>query len=255
MKAFTRPGRLSSAYGFDFLYADRLTPALVRAAAERWPDAPGMGWPSWAFENHDAPRALSRWTDPAHAAAFARMKILLLGCLRGNIFLYYGEELGLTQVDIPFDQLRDPEAIANWPLTLSRDGARTPMPWTAQGPALGFSAAAPWLPVGADHAGRSVERQERDPGSLLHYTRHVLALRQAQDALLVGEMNVIEATETLLVFERRCGDERLLCAFNFTEEPVEWVPPDLAAWHVIEATHGTGWRLDGIGGWVAERRW
>lgn len=130
MKLFTTGGtRLDSAYGFDFLYAERLTPALVADAVARWPDAPGIGWPSWAFENHDAPRALSRWTTPEHAPAFARMKMLLLACLRGNIFLYQGEELGLTQVDIPFDALLDPEAIANWPMTLSRDGARTPMPW------------------------------------------------------------------------------------------------------------------------------
>ncbi|MFH7611462.1 alpha-amylase family glycosyl hydrolase, partial [Pseudomonas syringae pv. tagetis] len=92
------------------LYAERLTPALVADAVARWPDAPGIGWPSWAFENHDAPRALSRWTTPEHAPAFARMKMLLLACLRGNIFLYQGEELGLTQVDIPFDALLDPEA-------------------------------------------------------------------------------------------------------------------------------------------------
>ena len=54
--------------------------------------------------------------------------MLLLACLRGNIILYYGEELGLEQIDIPYDRLHDPEAIANWPMTLSRDGARTPMP-------------------------------------------------------------------------------------------------------------------------------
>ena len=91
----------------------------------------GFGWPSWAFSNHDAPRAISRWADPAHAATYARMAMLLLVALRGNIFLYQGDELGLTQVEIGYDDLRDPEAIANWPLTLSRDGARTPMPWMA----------------------------------------------------------------------------------------------------------------------------
>src|SRR3546814_19015789 len=84
-----------------------------------------MGWPSWAFENHDAPRAISRWAAPEQRGAFGRMKMLLLGTLRGNIILYYGEELGLTQVDIPFEHLRDPEAIDNWPMTLSRDGARS----------------------------------------------------------------------------------------------------------------------------------
>src|SRR3546814_18402088 len=81
------------------------------------------------------------------------MKMLLLGTLRGNIILYYGEELGLTQVDIPFEHLRDPEAIDNWPLTLSRDGARTPMPWRVDAPQLGFSDGVAWLPL------RSEERR------------------------------------------------------------------------------------------------
>ena len=66
------------------------------------------------------------------------MKLLLLASLRGNIFLYQGEELGLTQVDIAFEDLLDPEAIANWPMTLSRDGARTPLPWIGSAPDQGF---------------------------------------------------------------------------------------------------------------------
>jgi alpha-glucosidase len=96
---------------------------MVRDVLAKWPDEPGIGWPSWAFENHDAPRALSRWATPEARDAYARMKAVLFAALRGNIIVYQGEELGLTQVDIPFELLQDPEAIANWPLTLSRDGA------------------------------------------------------------------------------------------------------------------------------------
>ena len=132
MKLFTQGDRrLNSAYGFDFLYAPAITPGLVAGALENWPQENGVGWPSWAFENHDAPRAVSRWASAQDQDAFARVKMLLLACLRGSIILYNGEELGLTQVEVPFDRLQDPEAIANWPLTLSRDGARTPMPWDA----------------------------------------------------------------------------------------------------------------------------
>ena len=160
MKAFIAPGRLDSAYGFDFLYAANLTPRVVAEAVAAWPAAPNVGWPSWAFENHDAPRAVSRWAGGRDPRAFAAMKMLLLACLRGTIILYYGEELGLTQVDVPFDRLRDPEAIANWPLTLSRDGARTPMPWSDEGPYLGFGTAKPWLPVGEAHRALSGSRQE-----------------------------------------------------------------------------------------------
>ena len=79
MKAYTLPGkRLHSAYGFDFLYSNRLTPALVRDALHAWPSDGRSGWPSWAFSNHDAPRAVSRWTDPAHREAFARVSMLLI---------------------------------------------------------------------------------------------------------------------------------------------------------------------------------
>ncbi|MEL0211878.1 MAG: alpha-amylase family glycosyl hydrolase, partial [Novosphingobium sp.] len=128
MKAFTAgEDHLNSAYGFDFLYADKLTPRFVEQAVAKWPDTPGIGWPSWAFENHDAPRALSRWCQQDEREAFARLKAMLFASLRGNIIVYQGEELGLTQVEIPFELLQDPEAIANWPLTLARDGARTPM--------------------------------------------------------------------------------------------------------------------------------
>jgi alpha-glucosidase len=252
MHAFTAGGRhLDSAYGFDFLYADALTPAVVREAVEQWPDADGTGWPSWAFENHDAPRAISRWVAPDHRAAFGRMKIALLSCLRGNIFVYYGEELGLTQVPIAFEQLRDPEAIANWPLTLSRDGARVPMPWAAEAPALGFSTGTPWLPSGDDYPALAVDRQEADPGSLLHATRAALAFRRAHPALLTGTMTIVAATGTLLAFERAGGGKRLLVVVNFAAEPAEWDAPD--RWRIIRRVGGAaGWTLDGFGVLVAE---
>ena len=228
MKLFTTGGtRLDSAYGFDFLYAERLTPALVADAVARWPDAPGIGWPSWAFENHDAPRALSRWTTPEHAPAFARMKMLLLACLRGNIFLYQGEELGLTQVDIPFDALLDPEAIANWPMTLSRDGARTPMPWIGTAPDLGFGSETPWLPFGGDHGALAADRQRADPDSLLHWTRRVLAVRNAHPALRQGDIRILHSDDAVLAFERRDAGERLLCVFNLGDAARDW-PPRLA---------------------------
>jgi alpha-glucosidase len=216
MRAFTADDRhLNSAYSFAFLYAERLTPQVVAAALADWPDAPGLGWPSWALTNHDSPRGLSRWAEPVHRDAFARMAMLMLMTLRGNPFLYYGEELGLTQVEIPFEELKDPEAIANWPLTLSRDGARTPMAWEADSPNLGFSTARPWLRTGADHAALAVDRQERDPESLLHLVRRLVALRRAEPALRLGIMDAVEAEGDLLRFERCLGNRRLRVAFNF----------------------------------------
>ncbi|MFM5883986.1 MAG: alpha-glucosidase [Novosphingobium sp.] len=214
--------RLNSAYGFDFLYAEALTPALVAAAQADWPAADGTGWPSWAFENHDAPRALSRWCAPQDREAFAPLKMLLLASLRGNIILYQGEELGLTQVDIPFEQLQDPEAIANWPLTLSRDGARTPMPWSAQDEHGGFSADTPWLPLGEDNMAKAADRQERDPDSLLQFTRTVLALRGQNAALREGDFALLHADAARLVFRRQAEGQSVLCAFNLSAEAAAW---------------------------------
>lgn len=219
MHAFTQgERRLNSAYGFDFLYAEALTPQLVANAAGSWPDAPGTGWPSWAFENHDAPRALSRWATPGHSAAFARMKMLLLTCLRGSIIIYQGEELGLTQVDVPFDKLQDPEAIANWPQTLARDGARTPLPWQGDAPNLGFTDGEPWLPPGEDHRDLAINRQERDTASALAFTRRCMALRTDSEALRWGAMQIVETGNRVLQFERHHGSSRLLCSFNLSSD-------------------------------------
>jgi len=239
MKLFTSgDARLNSAYGFDFLYAPQLTPQLVQHALEQWPDTAGMGWPSWAFENHDAPRALSRWCAPDQRDAFARLKALLFAALRGNIIIYQGEELGLTQVAIPFEQLQDPEALANWPLTLSRDGARTPMPWAAQAEQGGFSDAAPWLPLGEENQARAADRQDDDPASLLSLTRELLALRRAMSALRSGDCTVLLADAQLLVLRRRAGQQSVIAVCNLTAEPAPWPAEIAATGAVLRAVNG-----------------
>ncbi|GAA4035298.1 alpha-amylase family glycosyl hydrolase [Parerythrobacter jejuensis] len=215
MKAFTSgEEHLNSAYGFNFLYADQLTPGLVCGALAQWPEEDGVGWPSWAFENHDAPRAISRWCAPEHKQAFARLKMLLLMSLRGNAILFQGEELGLEQVDIPFDQLHDPEAIANWPLTLSRDGVRTPMPWEATSADAGFGAAEPWLPVGADNQAKAVDVQEQDTASMLAYTKDVIALRNAMPALSGGAVQSCTPQGEMLDLTRSGAGQTVRCLFN-----------------------------------------
>ncbi|WP_017668730.1 alpha-amylase family glycosyl hydrolase [Sandarakinorhabdus sp. AAP62] len=226
--------RLNSAYGFNFLYAEQLDARTVADALAEWPDTPGTGWPSWAFSNHDAPRAASRWHGGHDHDDYARLIMLLLVALRGNIFLYYGEELGLTQAEIGFDDLQDPEAIANWPLTLGRDGARTPMPWVAAAPGAGFSTGKPWLPLGADHAARAVDVQRDDPGSMLHWTQMLMALRRSQPALRHGNVEVAVAQGNTLVLCRSWAGQRLVCAFNLGAEPCA---VDLPACTIL-AQHG-----------------
>ncbi|WP_313808920.1 alpha-glucosidase family protein [Sphingobium sp.] len=251
MKTFTRGNhRLNTAYGFDFLYAPKLTAEFLRTALAKWPAETGTGWPSWAFENHDAPRAVSRWAKGAEPDAYCRMKMLLLACLRGNIFLYYGEELGLPQVEIAFEDLQDPEAIANWPLTLSRDGARTPMPWVSDAAYLGFSEAKPWLPIGEAHRALAVDVQEAQADSLLHWTRKVLALRNEAPPLRVGMIDFLETPEELLAFERTHDGERLLCVFNLSDKPVTWTPQ--GHWQRLLSTGGVeAWHFPATSGLVA----
>jgi len=239
MKAYTAgTARLSSAYSFAFLYCSELTPRYVKATLADWNELPNRGdllegWPSWAFDNHDAPRSVSRWCKDGTAEdkkRFASMEIALLAALRGNIFLYQGQELGLEQDEIPFEELKDPEAIANWPLTLGRDGVRTPFPWRDENLG-GFTTGKPWLGLSRANTARAVEVQETGNQSLLKWTRHVLALRKKFDALRLGSLEQCYADDFRLSFDRVLGDEKIHCIFNFG--PQEIVLSNLPAGEVI----------------------
>lgn len=227
MKAFTADDcRLNSAYNFDFLYARKLTPKIVSDAVDAWHGNADEGWPAWAFSNHDAPRAISRWADQKTAQQAAKLYLAILLSLRGNAFIYQGEELGLPQADVPFELLQDPEAIENWPLTLGRDGARTPMPWQADAVNAGFTSGTPWLPIGDGHALLSVEAQDDDPDSMLNFSRKVIALRKSYAALRNGAISFTEANDNLLVFKRKGAGEEALCVFNLGTEAIIYNPCD-----------------------------
>lgn len=227
MKAFTQGGkRIDSAYNFDFLYAPQLTASGVRASLAQWSGEDGEGWPSWAFSNHDAPRAVSRWTRDGDQPRAARLSLLLLLALRGNPIIYQGEELGLPQGEVAFEDLLDPEAIANWPHTLGRDGARTPMPWQAGAPQAGFSSAdRTWLKRDPAHAALAVDQQAESPQSTLSYTRQLLALRRHLGAVVAGDITLLDTPDEVLAFVRGGGEDAVLCAFNLGETVCEWTAP------------------------------
>jgi alpha-glucosidase len=237
MKLYTEgETHLNSAYGFHFLMAKSLTPDLVHRIIENWQGGNGEGWPTWAFSNHDAPRVASRWAAERDIEAVARCAMLIMLTLRGNVFLYQGEELGLAQGEIPFEQLQDPEAIENWPHGVGRDGARTPMPWTSAAVHGGFSSTTPWLPGHSGHLPLAVDRQEDNPASTLHLTRRLVELRRAHQALRRGSITIVEAPAGFLAFERAHGSERLLCVFNLGHATVMWpLPPQ---WAIIESIGG-----------------
>ena len=218
MKLYTAgDDRLNSAYGFDYLYADTLTPEVVRETIRGWPGGTGEGWPSWAFSNHDAPRFASRWWDEERRDPCLRVALMLLMSLRGNVILYQGEELGLPQAHVPFEYLQDPEAIANWPQTLGRDGARTPMPWN-DAPDGGFGSGRPWLPLDPAHRLFNVDGQSSDANSILNWTRRLIAVRNANPALREGAIRLLDrSSDQIVAFERILSGERIACVFNLSD--------------------------------------
>ena len=217
MQAYARPPRLNSAYSFDFLAAPRLDAAAFKKAVSAWPNSPDCGWPSWAFSNHDAVRVATRWggTDPSDDKI--RLFALLQLSMRGNVFLYQGEELGLAQTDVPFERLLDPEAIANWPHTMGRDGARTPMPWSADEPNAGFTTGEPWLPMDETHPRRAVDRQAGDSESVLSFLRRAVHYRQRSSAMVSGDLTFLPSPPDSLLFLRSADEQDLLCGFNLAE--------------------------------------
>lgn len=246
--------RLHSAYGFNFLYSHSLTPTLVKTTLEAWPDRADVGWPSWAFSNHDAPRVVSRWAGPNDHVDMAQLAMLLLISLRGGLFIYQGEELGLPQASIRFEDLRDPEAIANWPLTRGRDGARTPMPWSHTAVHAGFSTATPWLPTVSEHLPFAVDLQQNDAHSQLVLTRRLLALRKAYPALRNGSLLVHVADDSLLVMERIHLSQHVLCVFNLGQKPSQYMLPIGHQWRLLESVRGAASQLlPPLSGFIALR--
>ncbi len=212
-------GRLNTAYGFDFLYAPDLTAARIEETINQWHDNdPQSGWPSWAFSNHDAPRAISRWRGDCAPDQYSKLLALLLMSLRGNIFIYQGEELGLEHSDIPFELLVDKEAVANWPDTLNRDGARTPIPWDAHAPQAGFSENQTcWLPVDKSHQERAITQQWLTLNAPVHFYKQAIALRKNSPSLRLGNIEFLSQDE-LLIFTRTLDEDRKLCVFNLTNK-------------------------------------
>jgi alpha-glucosidase len=195
--------------GYNFALLVAASTAEVRAHLETLARFPAH-WPAISFSNHDVLRTATRF-----GTGSARVMLALLAALRGTLLLYQGEELGLTEVPLRRDQLRDPVGDLYYPLFRGRDGCRTPMPWDSAAPHLGFTSGPPWLPPGPDHAALAVSRQEADPGSTLALARRLMAARKAHPALRLGTLELLPGPG--LAFLRRMGGETIVCAFNLEE--------------------------------------
>ncbi|MBO6755096.1 MAG: alpha-glucosidase [Roseibium sp.] len=219
--AYTENGkRIHMAYSFDLLTPQR-SAGFIRETVEGMEKGIGSGWPSWALSNHDVVRVASRWGEGAAQDRFAPLATALLTCLRGTPCLYQGEELGLTEADVPYDKLQDPYGIRFWPKFKGRDGCRTPMPWATDNAHGGFSEAEPWLPVADTHMNRSVARQLDDEHSVLQRTKAFLIWRRGYTALLKGDLTFIDSDPETLVFIRSHEGNKVLCAFNLADIPAE----------------------------------
>ena len=201
---------LHAGYNFALLLATDA--GAIRAHLETLAQFPDH-WPCIAFSNHDVIRTATRFGPDA-----AKAMLALLACLRGTLLLYQGEELGLPEVDLARHQLKDPVGDLYYPLFKGRDGCRTPMPWDASKPHLGFSTGTPWLPPGPEHKALAVSEQEKDPGSSLAFTRKLLAARTDHPALRNGSLELLPGPA--LAFIREEAGEKLVCAFNLGNAPV-----------------------------------
>ena len=170
--------------------------------------------------------------------------MVLLLTLRGTPTLYYGDELGLANVPIPPERERDPFGIRQPGTGQGRDPVRTPMPWDGSAN-CGFTTGEPWLPLGADHAERSVEAQRRDPGSMLTLTRALLELRRREPALSVGDWAPLVAEDHVLAYARTWGERRFVVALNLGAAP-ELVSRNDLAGSIALSTHPgrTGQRIE-----------
>jgi alpha-glucosidase len=230
--------RMHMCYGFDFLSPETLSGQKIRRVLELFGKVASNGWSCWAFSNHDVVRHATRWgIEPGQRDAYLKVAASLLLSLRGSVCLYQGEELGLGEADLAFEDLKDPYGIRFWPQFKGRDGCRTPMVWDSSKPNAGFSSHKPWLPVPVDHFGQAVDLQEKAEGSVLRHYQHFLAFRRTLPALVRGSIEFMNDSKDVVAFKRTYGNESIICAFNLGAEPASISLSEAGPWQEL---HGHG---------------
>ena len=175
---------------------------------------PAGAWPNWVLGNHDRPRVASRvGRDQARVAA------MLLLTLRGTPTLYYGDEIGMQQVPIAPDQVRDPFEKNVPGIGVGRDGCRTPMQWDATRYA-GFSTSPPWLPLADDFPHENVVNLDADSRSILNLYKALIDLRKKLPQMVSGDYVRIAAEGDLLLYRRQSESKAVMVALNLGAEAV-----------------------------------
>ena len=243
---YVRPDELHSAFNFDFLKADWDAGALRKVIDKCLASDSSVGAPTtWVLANHDVAREVTRYGDGETGVRRARAAALLMLALPGGAYVYQGEELGLEEVtDLPEELLQDPTWTRSGHTVRGRDGCRVPIPWSTDGPSLGFGGGPPWLPQPDHWAELSVQAQDAAAGSTLELYRAALRLRRG---LLEGDsMSWLDSPPTALVFRRDQGSGAVVCVVNLGPDPLplpehdevllasgpvsDVVPTDTAAW-------------------------
>lgn len=201
-------------FNFALLNAEWHAETLARLIEEYETALPEGGWPNWVLGNHDRPRVGTRvGRDQVRVAA------MLLLTLRGTPTLYYGEEIGMADVAVPPERVRDPYEKNVPGIGVGRDPCRTPMQWEPA-PHGGFSTTEPWLPLATDFRQENVANQQDDSTSVLNLYRRLIALRRQNRVLTQGSYEKIAATGDILVYVRTLSGDRVLVALNLSGEPV-----------------------------------
>jgi alpha-glucosidase len=191
-------------------------PDAIAALIEQYEGALAGGkerWPNWVLGNHDRSRVASRI-----GSAQARVAAMLLLTLRGTPTIYQGEEIGMEDVPIPTQAVRDPWEKNVPGLGLGRDPERTPMQWD-DSEGAGFTNGDPWLPLSGDRAVLNVKQQRGEARSMLSLYRALLALRRAEPALSIGVHVKAEAIGRVLTYRRFHAGRWITVALNFSDRP------------------------------------
>ncbi|KAA9345532.1 alpha-amylase family glycosyl hydrolase [Adhaeribacter soli] len=205
---------------------------------------PEEAWPNWVLSNHDQPRITSRV-----GATQARVAAMMLLTLRGTPTIYYGDEIGMRDIPIPFDEVQDPQGLNMPGLNLSRDPARTPMQWDITENA-GFTSGKPWLRIALDFRRLNVEVQEKDPFSMLTFYKELIMLRQNEPALRIGSYTPVYADKQIISYVREAGDTRFLILLNLSHRPSYFKPPHFKFSGTIEVATITEWEGNIVTDWV-----
>ncbi|HEX4061215.1 MAG TPA: alpha-amylase family glycosyl hydrolase [Streptosporangiaceae bacterium] len=235
---------LQLGFNFPFVFAGLCAPTLSGVVAQTLAKLPASACPVWTSSNHDVGRFPSRWCDGDEPRI--RLALLVLATLPGTTVLYYGDEIGMTDVRVPLELQRDAMSrgtAEGW--QGNRDRARTPMQWDGTASA-GFADAdvTPWLPVG-DSAAVNVASQRDDPASVLHLCRALLRLRQAELGGQLAEYQALPAPPEVWAY--RIGP--LTVAGNFSGHPVGYAHPGGT---VLLSTSGPGGEAGGTAGGTIE---